>query len=131
MTLLRQLISSRSGRATITRVLVLVLALLPGLSGGVGVPRRSGPGGALSLPLSLVGQAAIFGLEEEHVHLAPRKPSRRAYQRRILTESVYLRAIVKHNPTAYVGRPGHPSSYSAPLRDPDRWAPSRRGPPCA
>lgn len=130
MTLLRQLISSTSSRATVIRVLVLVLALLPGLSGGIGVP-KSGPGGVLSLPMNLLGQAAIFGLDEEHVHPAPSKSSRRAYQRRIVKASAYLRARVATAVTAFVARPGHPRSFTYPRRDPDRWTPSRRGPPSA
>ncbi|MGV3719976.1 MAG: hypothetical protein ACO1SX_03615 [Actinomycetota bacterium] len=85
----------------------------------------------LTLPLNLIGQASVFGMDEEHVHLAPRKISRRAYQRRIVKASAYLRARVATAVTAYVGRPGHPRSFTFRLRDPDRWTPSRRGPPSA
>lgn len=131
MSTLRKLVLSQSARATVIRVLVLVLALLPAFSGGIGAPRAMS-GGAFTLPATLPGQEGLVGEgEEEYAHPAPRKDSRRIHLRRTLAVSTYLQSRGATSVADYQARAGHPRAVSCPRRDPGRWTPSRRGPPFA
>jgi hypothetical protein len=115
-------------------LLALLLGVLPGLSGGLGVPRTSPPGGAVSDPYRLIRLATGVEEVEELLHAKPRKLTRRAMRRSQLTRSFLCRSprtafTVAASPAV---RPAYPDEEPyTPLRDPHLSPPVWRGPPTA
>jgi len=121
-------------RQQIGCLLALLLGILPGLSGGLGVPRTTSPGGAVSDPYRLIRLATGAEESEELLHAKPRKLTRRAMRRRSLARSFLCRAprTVFALAASSVVRPTYPDEEPyTPLRDPHRSPPVWRGPPTA
>jgi hypothetical protein len=121
-------------RRQIGCLLALLLGILPGLSGGLGVPRTSPPGGAVTDPYRLIRVATGAEEAEELLHAKPRKLTRRAERRQRLARSFLCRSprtifTVAASPATRATYPDE-EPY-APLRDPHLSLPVWRGPPTA
>lgn len=116
-------------------MLALLLGILPALSGGLGVPRTSQSGGAVSDASRLIRLATSAEEAEELLHAKPRKLTRRAERRQRLLRSYLCRS--PRSVFTVTASPATRSTYPdeepyASLRDP-HLSPgvSRRGPPTA
>lgn len=123
-----------SERQRLARLLAVLLAILPGLSGGMGVPRTTSPSGAVSDPYRIIRLATSVEEVEELLHSKPRKLTRRAMRRQSLARSYMCRSprSVFAVAASSVTRPTYPDDEPyTPLRDPHLPPPVWRGPPSA
>lgn len=121
-------------RRQIGCLLTILLAILPALSGGLGVPRTSPSVSAASDAGRLIRLATSAEEVEELLHSKPRKLTRRAERRRQMARSFLCRSprsmfTVAASPAIRATYPDE-EPY-APLRDPHLSLQVWRGPPTA